>query len=69
MNQEIEKRIWGFVDPFPPIPGSLKDGMFKLINLTEKLCPSLLECVIIELSKTENNMREETTKLIKKIME
>jgi hypothetical protein len=30
-SPKVEKAIWGYVDPMPPVPDSVKDGIFKLL--------------------------------------
>jgi len=64
MNELIEKRIFGYIDPYPPVPESWKDEVFRFIERVEKECPEMLDSVIDGLSKTQQGMLREIEKML-----
>ena len=35
MDKEMEKKIFGYIDPYPPVQGSCKDDIFRLVASAE----------------------------------
>jgi hypothetical protein len=66
MKTEIEKRIFGYVDPNPPPEGSWKAEVFKLVEQAESISDEMLEKCVIEFSASVARMREEQEKFFAK---
>ena len=43
MKPELEQRIFGYIDPESPIPGSWKAEVFRLMDEAEAISPELVE--------------------------
>jgi len=69
MKPEIEKRIFGYVDPMLPIEGSWKAEVFKLIEQAEEMGDEdfLKEC-IDSFSAAVSRMRKSQEKFIVDLM-
>lgn len=63
MKPENEKRIFGYVDPEPPIPGSWKAEVFKLIEQVESVGGDALEQSILEFAVSFVRMRNSQERL------
>lgn len=63
MKPENEKRIFGYVDPEPPIPGSWKAEVFKLIEQVEGVGGDALEQSILEFAVSFVRMRKSQERL------
>ena len=65
MSPELEKKIFGYVDPYPPIKDSVKERMIKIIDDYDKQF-GLSEWMIDDLAKRQRTDFLELHKIIMK---
>ena len=66
MKTEIEKRIFGYIDPISPPEGSWKAEVFKLVEQAESISDEMLEKCVIEFSASVGRMRQAQEKFFAK---
>lgn len=59
MDKQVERRIFGYIDSDPPVAGSWKAEVFRLVDLAERAGDKeAFDACVLEFSNAVARMRE-----------